>query len=105
MYVNELTQDYGDEGRAAVAELLRRGEAIGAFPQPVSARFRLGRRRSRSPRREASASPGAHPSVNAISCAPSQRNLLPSARRFSLPSTIVAKWFPASWPAFEAKLT
>ncbi len=39
MYVNELTQDYGAEGRAAVAELLRRGEAIGAFPQPVSIDF------------------------------------------------------------------
>ena len=36
MYVNELTKDYGDEGRSAVAELLRRGEAIGAFPGPVS---------------------------------------------------------------------
>ena len=36
MYVNELTQDYGDEGRRAVAELLRRGEAIGAFPSPVT---------------------------------------------------------------------
>jgi 1,4-dihydroxy-6-naphthoate synthase len=36
MYVNELTRDYGDEGRAAVTELLRRGEAIGAFPGPVS---------------------------------------------------------------------
>jgi 5,8-dihydroxy-2-naphthoate synthase len=36
MYVNELTQDYGDEGRSAVAELLRRGEAIGAFPHPVA---------------------------------------------------------------------
>ncbi len=36
MYVNELTQDYGDEGRTAVTELLRRGEAIGAFPGPVS---------------------------------------------------------------------
>jgi 1,4-dihydroxy-6-naphthoate synthase len=35
MYVNERTCDYGDEGRAAVAELLRRGEAIGAFPEPV----------------------------------------------------------------------
>ena len=32
MYVNELTQDYGDEGRKAVTELLRRGEALGAFP-------------------------------------------------------------------------
>jgi 5,8-dihydroxy-2-naphthoate synthase len=31
MYVNDLTQDYGEEGRAAVRELLRRGEAIGAF--------------------------------------------------------------------------
>jgi 1,4-dihydroxy-6-naphthoate synthase len=35
MYVNELTQDYGDEGRKAVTELLRRGEALGAFPNPV----------------------------------------------------------------------
>ena len=35
MYVNELTCDYGDEGRQAVEELLRRGEAIGAFPEPV----------------------------------------------------------------------
>jgi 1,4-dihydroxy-6-naphthoate synthase len=35
MYVNELTRDYGQEGRTAVAELLRRGEAIGAFPEPV----------------------------------------------------------------------
>jgi 1,4-dihydroxy-6-naphthoate synthase len=39
MYVNELTEDYGDEGRAAVSELLRRGEAIGAFPQPVQLDF------------------------------------------------------------------
>lgn len=35
MYVNEMTSDYGDEGRKAVEELLRRGEAIGAFPDPV----------------------------------------------------------------------
>jgi 1,4-dihydroxy-6-naphthoate synthase len=39
MYVNELTQDYGDEGRQAVTELLRRGEAIGAFPGPVHVEF------------------------------------------------------------------
>jgi 1,4-dihydroxy-6-naphthoate synthase len=39
MYVNELTQDYGDEGRSAVAELLRRGEEIGAFPEPVRLEF------------------------------------------------------------------
>jgi 1,4-dihydroxy-6-naphthoate synthase len=39
MYVNELTQDYGDEGRKAVTELLRRGEALGAFPQPVRIDF------------------------------------------------------------------
>ena len=31
MYVNELTEDYGEEGRRAVRELLRRGEEIGAF--------------------------------------------------------------------------
>ena len=36
MYVNDLTKDYGDEGRSAVQELLRRGEEIGAFPGPVS---------------------------------------------------------------------
>lgn len=39
MYVNALTQDYGDEGRHAVTELLRRGEAIGAFPAPVQVDF------------------------------------------------------------------
>ncbi len=39
MYVNDLTCDYGDEGRQAVAELLRRGEAIGAFPEPVRVDF------------------------------------------------------------------
>jgi 1,4-dihydroxy-6-naphthoate synthase len=39
MYVNELTQDYGVEGRQAVEELLRRGEQIGAFPEPVRVEF------------------------------------------------------------------
>ena len=39
MYVNELTQDYGEEGREAVRELLRRGEAIGAFDAPVRLEF------------------------------------------------------------------
>ena len=39
MYVNELTCDYGDEGRQAVEELLRRGDAIGAFPEPVRLDF------------------------------------------------------------------
>jgi 1,4-dihydroxy-6-naphthoate synthase len=39
MYVNELTEDYGDEGRAAVRELLRRGEEIGAFTEPVNVEF------------------------------------------------------------------
>jgi 1,4-dihydroxy-6-naphthoate synthase len=39
MYVNELTQDYGREGRQAVIEFLRRGEAIGAFPAPVQVDF------------------------------------------------------------------
>ena len=39
MYVNELTQDYGDEGREAVRELMRRGEAIGAFDRPVQVDF------------------------------------------------------------------
>src|SRR2546423_14577931 len=39
MYVNELTEDYGDEGRQAVNELLRRAEALGAFPEPVRVEF------------------------------------------------------------------
>jgi 1,4-dihydroxy-6-naphthoate synthase len=39
MYVNELTQDYGNEGREAVLEFLRRGEAIGAWPEPVRVDF------------------------------------------------------------------
>lgn len=39
MYVNELTQDYGAEGRQAVGELLRRGEEIGAFPHAVQLEF------------------------------------------------------------------
>ena len=39
MYVNEYTCDYGDEGRQAVEELLRRGEELGAFPKPVELDF------------------------------------------------------------------
>ena len=39
MYVNELTCDYGDEGRQAVGELLRRAEALGAYEQPVRVEF------------------------------------------------------------------
>ena len=39
MYVNDLTCDYGDEGRQAVAELLRRAEQIGAYEQPVRVEF------------------------------------------------------------------
>jgi 1,4-dihydroxy-6-naphthoate synthase len=39
MYVNELTQDYGDEGRQAVRELLERGERAGAFDAPVRIEF------------------------------------------------------------------
>ena len=39
MYVNELTEDYGEEGRQAVQELLRRGELAGAFSAPVRLEF------------------------------------------------------------------
>src|SRR5919108_2318197 len=39
MYVNELTCDYGDEGRQAVRELLSRAEALGAYTQPVKVEF------------------------------------------------------------------
>jgi 1,4-dihydroxy-6-naphthoate synthase len=34
MYVNEWTLDYGDVGRRAVRELLRRGHEAGLVPDP-----------------------------------------------------------------------
>jgi 1,4-dihydroxy-6-naphthoate synthase len=39
MYVNRLTQDYGDEGRQAVEELLARAERAGALDRPVRVEF------------------------------------------------------------------
>jgi 1,4-dihydroxy-6-naphthoate synthase len=39
MYVNDFTCDYGEEGRAAVRELLMRGEQIGAYREPVRLEF------------------------------------------------------------------
>ena len=39
MYVNELTCDYGEEGRQAVVELLRRAESAGTFREPVRVEF------------------------------------------------------------------
>jgi 1,4-dihydroxy-6-naphthoate synthase len=39
MYVNELTCDYGEEGRQAVRELLARAEALGTYEQPVRVEF------------------------------------------------------------------
>ncbi|MGD0167375.1 MAG: MqnA/MqnD/SBP family protein [Gaiellaceae bacterium] len=39
MYVNELSFDFGDEGRQAIAELLKRAQAINAFERPVKIEF------------------------------------------------------------------
>ena len=39
MYVNELTCDYGDEGRQAVRELLRRAERLGVYDRAVEVEF------------------------------------------------------------------
>jgi 1,4-dihydroxy-6-naphthoate synthase len=39
MYVNDLTEDYGDEGRQAVRELLHRGEEVGHYDGPVEVEF------------------------------------------------------------------
>lgn len=39
MYVNERTLDYGEDGRAAVAELLRRGHEAGLIPHAVAVDF------------------------------------------------------------------
>src|SRR5688572_26415767 len=39
MYVNELTCDYGEEGREAVRELFARAHTAGALPAPVPVEF------------------------------------------------------------------
>jgi len=39
MYVNDWTVDYGDRGREAVQELLRRGHEAGVIPHPVQVEF------------------------------------------------------------------
>ena len=39
MYVNERTLDYGEDGRAAIDELLRRGAEAGLVPGPVPVDF------------------------------------------------------------------
>jgi 1,4-dihydroxy-6-naphthoate synthase len=39
MYVNELTCEYGEEGRQAVRELLGRAEKLGTYEQPVKVEF------------------------------------------------------------------
>jgi 5,8-dihydroxy-2-naphthoate synthase len=39
MYVNELTCDYGEEGRQAVRELLHRADALGAYDAPLRIEF------------------------------------------------------------------
>lgn len=39
MYVNELTLDYGDRGRAGVQEFLRQAHAAGLIPNPVELEF------------------------------------------------------------------
>ncbi len=39
MYVNDWTVDYGERGRHAVRELLRRGHAAGLIPAPVEVEF------------------------------------------------------------------
>lgn len=39
MYVNDWTVDFGERGRAAVAELLRRGHECGLLPQLITPEF------------------------------------------------------------------
>jgi 1,4-dihydroxy-6-naphthoate synthase len=39
MYVNDWTLDFGERGREAVAELLRRGHQAGVIPAPVKLEF------------------------------------------------------------------
>ncbi|MGI8844325.1 MAG: menaquinone biosynthesis family protein [Gemmatimonadaceae bacterium] len=42
MYVNDWTLDYGEKGRRAVGELLRRGVEAGIIPHPVEVEFVAG---------------------------------------------------------------
>jgi 1,4-dihydroxy-6-naphthoate synthase len=39
MYVNDWTLDFGDRGRAAVKELLKRGYEAGVIPKLVEPEF------------------------------------------------------------------
>ncbi len=39
MYVNDLTEDMGDEGRKAITELLTRASALGLYEAPVRVEF------------------------------------------------------------------
>jgi 1,4-dihydroxy-6-naphthoate synthase len=39
MYVNDLTCDYGEEGRRAVEELLQRAEDLGVYREPVRVEY------------------------------------------------------------------
>ena len=39
MYVNDLTLDYGERGRAAVSRLLGDAQAAGLLPKPVTVEF------------------------------------------------------------------
>ena len=39
MYVNDYTLDYGDTGREAIREFLRRGHEAGLIPEPVELEF------------------------------------------------------------------
>lgn len=39
MYVNDWTLDYGEQGRAAIRELLARGHKAGVIPRPVELEF------------------------------------------------------------------
>ncbi len=88
----------------------RRRDAVRAKPerrcQPLSGRaLEPGGRRARGRRARRRARPPDYVSLNVISWAPSQSIRRPSSRRFSLPETIVAKWFPASAPALLANAT
>jgi 1,4-dihydroxy-6-naphthoate synthase len=39
MYVNEMTEEFGDEGRQAIDELLTRAAALGLYDEPVRVEF------------------------------------------------------------------
>ena len=90
---------YVGENLAGVAEALRLDDdtLVQLARNSFEASFLDDATRARPPR-PSSTPARPHSRAKTMSCAPCQRVISPSGRRFSLPSNTVRKWLPASWP-------